>query len=558
MKRVRSVTIFYAVLGAVLFAGVVFGQDDPEWRPPQKVDITFSEPDGNSLLAGIVVNSNGDGTDIAPGDAVCETAVGNGICTLRAAVAEANALAGNDVISFEPGITLIEVSGQIAITSNINIIGPGAGVLTIQNIAPLSTTSRVFNITNFVVNLSGLTISGGNVTGNGGGIQNTGTLTITNCVITNNRANGATGVGGGVRSTNNLTILNSVITGNASVGSTSGGLSFAGANLMIGNTSVSGNNSLGNGGGLNVSATVSVTITHSTISNNVAGAASGGMFMNRGSLINTTISGNTANGAAATDGGGGLRIQAGVNSVSITSCTITGNTAPNSASGARSGIWHETGTLTIASSIVAANIAQDVQRDGAAVLTSGGFNLIGENTSVAAEFPEGLPNGTNYVGTDAMPLDPMIGPLAANGGPTQTHALLKGSVAIDKGGSFSATDQRLFVRPIDLAGTPNAPGGDGSDIGSFEYQSIPAATVAIAGRVTDASGFPIPKARVFLTDGSGNAALALTSPFGYFRFDSVQAGATYVVRTERKGYRFVPVLVTPSAAVTDLNIMADP
>jgi hypothetical protein len=341
----------------------------------------------------------------------------------------------------------------------MTIIGNGADVLTIQNIAALSTTSRVFNITNFLVSLSGLRITGGNVTGNGGGLQNTGTLTITNCVI---EANNASAVGGGVRSTNNLTVLNSVIRNNISTASTSGGVSFAGVNITVRNTSVVGNTSSGNGGGMNISASGSATIANATISGNTAGASSGGLFTNRGTITNTTISGNTANGALATDGGGGIRIQAGANSVGIASSTITANTAPNSTMGARSGIWHETGTLNIASSIVAANVAQDIQRDGTGIIASGGFNLIGENTSVTTEFPAGLPSGTDYVGTDGAPLDPMIGPLADNGGATETHAVVAGSIAIDKGNSFGIEmDQRFYVRPVDLPGTPNAAGGDG-------------------------------------------------------------------------------------------------
>lgn len=506
--------------------------------------------------ANFVVNDSGDATDSTPGDTICETAAGNGICTLRAAVVEANALAGDDIITFAPGVSSISVSGQIAITSNTAIIGPGPAALTIRNIAPLSTTSRVFNITNFVVNLSGMTITDGNVTGMGGGIQNTGTLTITNCVITNNDSSG---VGGGLRSSNTLTLMNSVVSGNASTASTSGGISFAGTNLTIGKSTISGNTSFGNGGGMNISASASATISNSTISGNTAGASSGGMFTNRGTITYTTISGNTANGSLATEGGGGIRIQAGVNSVAIISSTITGNTAPNSTSGARSGIWHETGTVTITNSIVAANVAQDIQRDGTAVTTSGGFNLIGENTSVTTEFPDGLPNGTNWVGTDAVPLDPMIGPLGYNGGPTFTHALQAGSVAIDKGNSSgSAVDQRNYFRPIDLAGIPNAPGGDGADIGAVEFESTPSVVVTISGRVMDAGGTGLSKALVILTDAGGNSRFALTSSFGYYRFDDVGIDETYEVSVERKGYQFTPRTISVGGNIADLDFIPDP
>ena len=558
MRRLTSRALALLMLVTVFLAGEVSAQDsgfDPEADSSiRQVDAVPAVP-----TATFVVNNNGDASDVVPGDGTCETATGNGICTLRAAVAEANALAGTDIINIDPAITLIQVSGQISITSDMTINGNFPSSPTIQNIAPVSTTSRVLNITNFLVNLNRLTITGGNVTGNGGGIQNVGTLTITSCVIEGNNANGAGGTGGGIRSTNTLTIMNSTISGNASIASTSGGLSFAGSNLTIAHTMIFGNGAFGNGGGMNISATVSVAINNSTISNNTAGASSGGMFANRGTITNTTISNNTANGALATDGGGGLRIQAGVNSVSLTSCTITANSAPNSTTGARSGIWHETGTLNITNSIIAANVAQDIQRDGTGVITSAGFNLIGENTSVTTEFPAGLPSGTNYVGTDAVPLNPMLGPLAYNGGRTFTHALLAGSIAIDKGhASGTTSDQRSYIRTIDLSGTPNTPGGDGSDIGSFEYVSAPLLVVSIGGRVTDAGGMPIGKAYVILTDAGGNSRLALTNPFGYYRFDFVGAFESYLVTVQRKGYQFRPRGVFPDNTITNFDFMAAP
>jgi hypothetical protein len=477
---------------------------------------------------------------------------------LRAAVVEANAAAGADIITFDPAITLIEVNGQIAITSAMTIIGNPPSSPTIQNTAPLGTTSRVFNISNVVVNLSRLVIIGGNVTGSGGGILNAGTLTITNCVIDGNKANGTGGAGGGIRSTNTLTIMNSTLSGNASIASTSGGLSFAGSNLTIGFSTIAANSSFGNGGGLNVSASASARITNSTINSNTAGASSGGMFLTRGIVTNSTISGNTANGALATEGGGGVRIQAGVNSVTFTSCTITANTAPNTTAGSRSGVWHETGTVTFVNSIVAANVSQDIQRDGTGVVTIGGFNLIGENTSVETEFTPGSPSGTNYVGTDAAPLDPRLDVLTNNGGPTRTHALLADSVAIDKGNAFSLpVDQRRFIRLVDLP-QPNAAGGDGTDIGAFEFESTPGVSVAVFGQVTEsAGGSPLARARVALTDSSGGTRNAITNPFGYFRFDDVAFGETYIVFIERKGYRTAVRIITPEAD-TDLVIGLDP
>ena len=79
-------------------------------------------------------------------------------------------------------------------------------------------------------------------------------------------------------------------------------------------------------------------------------------------------------------------------------------------------------------------------------------------------------------GTGASPLNPLLGPLANNGGSTRTHALLGGSPAIDKGsnsGSGVTTDQRGSTRVVDLATVANASGGDGTDIGAYEAQTDP-------------------------------------------------------------------------------------
>src|SRR5439155_21558000 len=91
-----------------------------------------------------------------------------------------------------------------------------------------------------------------------------------------------------------------------------------------------------------------------------------------------------------------------------------------------------------------------------------GFNLVG-NTSNASITGDTTGNQLN--------IDPLLGPLQSNGGPTFTHALLSGSTAIEGGhsGGFT-TDQRGFARPVDDPVVTNATGGDGSDIGAYEVQ----------------------------------------------------------------------------------------
>jgi len=102
--------------------------------------------------------------------------------------------------------------------------------------------------------------------------------------------------------------------------------------------------------------------------------------------------------------------------------------------------------------------------------TSQGFNLIG-----VADDSTGFVNGTNadQVGSAVAPIDPLLGPLQLNGGPTPTLALLPGSPAIDQGKCFGVRiDQRGWARPYKNPRIPDAPGGDGSDIGAYERQSL--------------------------------------------------------------------------------------
>src|SRR5207302_8105613 len=141
-----------------------------------------------------VVNSTGDGDDAFHGDGQCETAVGNGVCTLRAASEEANAHAGGDGIFFsipttDPGYsngtwTIVLTKALPDISDAVNINGPGANELTLNAGGHFL---RFFNVTTSgTVNLSGLAlVNGGVLDDNGGGIQNynAGTLNVTNCSL---------------------------------------------------------------------------------------------------------------------------------------------------------------------------------------------------------------------------------------------------------------------------------------------------------------------------------------------------------------------------------------
>ena len=148
----------------------------------------------------------------------------------------------------------------------------------------------------------------------------------------------------------------------------------------------------------------------------------------------------------------------------IAACTIGSNSATSDGGvSGGGGIW-SVGNTQITDSIVAENAGGD-SPDAGGSFESQGFNLIGKSDGSAGFTAIG-----DQTGTIEAPLDPKLGALQDNGGPTQTLALLPGSPAIDTGFSSGwSIDQRGFPRP---AGTIKAVGGDGSDIGAFEVQVL--------------------------------------------------------------------------------------
>ena len=299
----------------------------------------------------------------------------------------------------------------------------------------------------------GLTVSDATVSGNfaegfGGGIANDNKdhLTVTNSTISGNEAT----VGGGgiynepnIGAFVNLSLVESMITGNTSEG-TGGGILNDGAATLTDST-VSGNTSAGgSGGGIYIGFLSTATLTNSTVSGNIDG---GGIF-NGGSaltLTNSTVSGNTSNGNSGGifNGGGAL---------TLTNSTVSGNTADD----AGGGIDNNVGTVSLKNTIVANNTAA-IDNDCTGMINSNGYNLDSDGTC-------------NLTGPGDLPdTNPNLGPLADNGGPTQTHALLAGSPAIDSASDDCPppdTDQRGVTRPQ----------GPACDIGAYEVEVAAAPT----------------------------------------------------------------------------------
>jgi len=371
-----------------------------------------------AAAATFTVNSTADIGDANTANPACATA--GGACTLRAAIDQANASVGPDAISLPAGTYQLtgaagddaNASGDLDIDDNdgidaTTINGAGARTTRIVGTGSDRVVDSVDDSEHF--SISGVAISGGGGVDEGGGIFAAGTLDLKNASVVGNRSN-ATG----------------------SISNEGGGI-FINIGAHLSNVTISGN--------------VAARATGNTF-----GPQGGGVFDNgspTSSFVNVTISGNTAVGAGAQ--GGGVFYNADPNSTTYTNVSLVGNSV--SGSGSEAGGIFVNDELTLKNTIVALN------RVGASIgncelndtLHSAGHNLE-EGTDCAFGGPGDLQNS-----------NPLLGPLADNGGPVNTRALLAGSPAIDAGAlGCPATDARGVARPQ----------GASCDIGAFEGEVV--------------------------------------------------------------------------------------
>jgi CSLREA domain-containing protein len=522
-----------------------------------------------SRAASFTVNSTLDIPDFDAGDGVCQT-INARQCTLRAAISEANALAGDDVIFLPAGVYITtrstfgddaNVGGDFDITSNITINGAGAGSTFIQAASSADVASeRVLHFVAGTSTVNGVTIRYGRiiVSESGGGIYNRGTLTLTNSTIS---GNSNFTLGGGIYNIGTLTLTDTTISGNSA--RDGGGINnYTGGMLTLTNTVIS-NNTATVGGGIYNSGTM--MLTSSTVSGNSASSFGGGIISPSGGEITNVITNSTISNNSAEGAGGGVSSGA---TLTLTNSTVSGNSV-SAAFGFGGGIYSGA-TLTLTNSTVSGNSAASLRGGGISITSSGTANL--NNTIIANSIlggdcfreNEGTINAqyslieeglfcVNGININNLTGDPLLGPLQNNGGPTLTHALLPGSPAIDKGNSFGlTTDQRGLTRPVDDSTISNA--SDGADIGAFEVQALvpTAAYVFVGGRVL-ADGAGVYGAIVTMSDASGEIRSARTNSFGYYHFTDVRAGATYIFGASSKQYSFSPQVVTVYEEMTDLN-----
>jgi len=456
-----------------------------------------------------LVNDTSDVVDGNPGDGVCETTAGSAICTLRAAIQEANALAalagsavssdievpaGTYVLSIAGAGEDAAVSGDLDINTSLTIRGAGAS----STLIDAAGLDRVFDVSpapvaeasTLSVSLIDLTARGGQADlSGGGGILFACPLSVQRAAV---RDNSSDGPGGGLSSTNlinddpQLTLIDSVVDNNDALpfGADGGGIeAFFATAITITRSVISNNRTGGTGGGLHGGPiTGSALITDSTFSGNVAGVMSSFGIGGALSAACATISGSTFSGNQSSANGGAIQ-NSGDCGASITNSTISGNTA-----GTVGGGLANSGTITLRYVTLTNNTALGPAGDaGGGIFQFGSSsNTQLENTIVGPNLPndcDGLPIsslGHNIASdatctltdaTDLLSTAPLLGALADNGGPTQTHALLPGSPAIDAAAAIAGitVDQRGFARPAD----GNADGTAASDIGAYELGGTP-------------------------------------------------------------------------------------
>ncbi len=395
----------------------------------------------------------------------------------------------------------IEISGVTIgggrITANF-----GGGVFVNNGSALILTDSQVIGnsaasggggiyVSDSSLTLNNSRVSSNSTTGDGGGIY----IDVSTVILTDSRVdlNKATSGGGILAGSSTLTLTDSQIDGNIATyagggiyasavtvildgsqvegndaGYSGGGINAGTGSLTLANSRIEGNSVDGTGGGIYLSLGTA-TLTNSLVSTNTSGFAGGGISSGSTlTLVNSTVSGNSA-----VSNGGGLDIRIGT--TKLHNVTLANNTADsdgdNDGDGGGAYIFSPDGTFIATHSIIGGNIDSssggNQHPDCSGAPTGAGYNLI-ENTTGCTLAGDATGNITG--------LNPNLGPLQDNDGPTFTHALLAGSPAIDVGnptgcldpsGLPLTTDQRGFVRPVD---------GDGNsvgrcDLGAYEFNS---------------------------------------------------------------------------------------
>lgn len=420
---------------------------------------TLVSPVGAAVFS---VDSMLDAVDAAPGNGICATA--SGTCTLRAAVQEANALSGADSITLPAGTVLLTLAGideeaaatgDLDVTETLTIEGQGAALRTIDGNGLDRVLHVVFpSISPPGLTLRDLTVTGGQVSDDPGAglyFASSGVALIERTVFTDNHVAGSTSSAIGSAISSNaggvLTVRSSRLAGNSA---DRGGALFSNSTLVVEDSAIVDNDARAGSALMAYGATI---LRRSLVSGNEA-TGNHTIATETGTLEieDTTISGNVDPSAI---------LNAVDVAVTLRNVTITGNDAwrvVRASTGA---------TVEILNSIVYNPLAvHECEMGGGGLLASLGSTLDRDGSCA-----------TGAAG-DQPSVDPLLGPLAGNGGPTDTHRLLPTSPAIDAGddGSCTLQDQRGVARPQDGDGDGRAR----CDLGAVEVPEPGGAALGLA------------------------------------------------------------------------------
>jgi CSLREA domain-containing protein len=455
----------------------------------------------------------------------------DGDCSLREAVIAANtdtavdncpAGSGADLISVPIGTYAMAVvgssenaaaTGDLDLTGTVQVVGASRTGTILEGYS----SDRFFEVRpGASVRLENMTLQNATSNQAGGAVMNREALTIQNCTIQHNLADGA--VGGAIYSIGTTVLDISSSTFDTNTSGTNGGAIANHGTATIQTVSFIGNSALERGGAIYQSPLGSLTIDGVTFYDNhtiedggaiyadapttIAGAtfiqntaAAGGigggaiycadtMSVDDSSIVFNTsgawaggistsalctlaLTNVTVHGNQAANEGGGIRT-AGGGTITLANVTVTGNISDTDDTGFDSGGGIDCstgGTVTLRNTVVADNLAKLVPSDCQGTLTSQGHNLLRTTTGCTMTLGMG----------DQTGVDPALGTYGNNGGPTGTRMPNAGSPLLDAGDpgtpgtggtTCTALDQRGYVRPA----------GSACDIGAVERDAVAATT----------------------------------------------------------------------------------
>ena len=403
-------------------------------------------------------------------DGLCLTKTGD--CSLRAAIMQANHLSGPDTTHIvlpagEYVLTQAVTGSDGEDSGDLNLTTPtlAGQIISIEgdtaqtSVIDANAIDRVMTIdSNRTAVVSRVTIRHGFEQSVGGGISVDGTLTLIDSIVADNE--GFTAGGAWVDVNGKLVVLRSTFSSNIS--RNGGGGLFISGRATFHESSVTGNIA-GFGAGVIVGGTSTslLYLYNSTISGNVSSTVGGGVYSySQAYLVNSTISGNSANG-----NGGGIY---NIGQTWLYNTSIVGNDAShdrNPPGGVGGGVYNYSGPtsrLVAVNSLIADNTILDspTADDCNGVLEVYGWNLLADYSGCS--FSGNGAAGRGLVSTNT------IGPLADNGGPTFTHALLAGSEAIDSTTAQGCVDDTLALLATDQRGFVRIAGAK-CDVGAYEF-----------------------------------------------------------------------------------------